>query len=98
MASANPDLFPSVPLLSFSHASFFDEDWSDATFFFANSTCFDMGMMGRIADCPFPADSFAITLTKSLPGEKWTVLESFRRPMSWGEATVFIHRRNADFN
>ena len=94
----SPQLFPNCPVVEFKHGSFLDLDWSDATFFFANSTCFDMGMMGRIADCPFPADSFAITLTKSLPGEKWTVLESFRRPMSWGEATVFIHRRNADFN
>lgn len=98
MSASHPHLFSSIPQISFRHGSFFEEDWADATFFFANSTCFEMEMMRRIANSPFPAGGFAITLTKNLPGEKWTVLDSFRRPMSWGEATIFIHRRNSDID
>ena len=93
LAQTNPNLFPAVPKVTFTHGSFFEANWSDATFFFANSTCFDLEMMARIADLPFPVGGFAITLTKNLPGSKWTVLESFRRPMSWGEATIFIQQR-----
>lgn len=96
ISAAHPHLFPSVPPISFTFGSIFDENWSDATFFFANSTCFDMEMMRRIANSPFPAGGFAITLTKNLPGEKWTVLDSFRRPMSWGEATIFIQSRKEE--
>lgn len=89
----HPQLFSNSPVLEFKHGSFLDLDWSDATFFFANSTCFEKELMAQIAEKPFPVGHFAITLTKALPSEKWEELASFRRPMSWGEATVFLQRR-----
>lgn len=52
-----------------------------------------MAMMQEIAAAPLKIGSIAITLTKNLPGSEWLVLESFRKKMSWGEATVYIHRR-----
>jgi hypothetical protein len=93
--ASNPHLFPNCPVVEFKLGSFLDVDWSDATFFFANSTCFEPDLMQQIAEKPFPVGHYAITLTKALPSEKWEELSSFRRPMSWGEATVFIQRRVA---
>ena len=92
----HPDLFPSSPEIDFRHGSFLDLDWSDATFLFANSTCFDPELILAIAERPFPVGHFAITLTKALPSYKWEELTSFRRPMSWGEATVYIQRRTVE--
>jgi hypothetical protein len=37
--------------------------------------------------------TFFFCLTKRLPSVNWTVLEFERHPMSWGEATVYIHQR-----
>jgi hypothetical protein len=87
-----PDLLKTTEV-SFTLGSFFDVPFSDACCFFANSTCFSLEMMRQIADLPIPTGSIALTLTKNLPGPQWLVLESFRKNMSWGEATVYIHRR-----
>ena len=88
----HPELFASTEV-SFTLGSFFDISFSDACCFFANSTCFSLDMMRQIADLPIPTGSIALTLTKNLPGPQWLILESFRKNMSWGEATVYIHRR-----
>ena len=88
-----PAVFPRVPTVSFFLGSFFNIPFSDACCFFANSTCFSLEMMQQIADVPLALGTIAITLTKNLPGSQWLVLESFRKKMSWGEATVYIHRR-----
>jgi hypothetical protein len=39
--------------------------------------------------------AFFVTFTKRLSnlGENWDVREGFRRLMSWGIATVYIHRK-----
>jgi hypothetical protein len=37
--------------------------------------------------------TFAITFTKRLPSEKWTVLEYEVYTMSWGNATVYIQKK-----
>ena len=70
-------------------------DWSDATCVFANSTCFDDNLMKKLAEnsesCP--SGTFFITFTRKLPSENWKVLEHESHPMSWGHATVFIHRK-----
>ena len=70
-------------------------DWSDATCVFANSTCFDDNLMKRLAEkadaCPI--GTFFITFTRKLPSDNWEVLEHESHPMSWGHATVFIHKK-----
>jgi hypothetical protein len=40
--------------------------------------------------------TFAITFTKRLPSEKWTVLEHEVYLMSWGNATVYIQKKTAE--
>ena len=91
--AASPSLFPSAPLLSFTLGSFFELNWSDANFFFANSTCFSREMMDRISELPVEIGTIGVTLTKPLTGYKWRLLESYKKTMSWGPATVFVQRR-----
>ena len=72
-----------------------DCPWADGDVIFANSTCFDdelMEGMSREAEKLKPGAYF-ITFTKGLSSEKFEVLERKRYKMSWGPATVFIHRR-----
>lgn len=90
---AQPDLFPTVPALSYHVGSFFDIDWSDADVVFANSTCFSREMMDRIGESPLAIGTFAITLTKPLLGYQWRLLENYKKDMSWGQATVFVQKR-----
>jgi SAM-dependent methyltransferase len=70
-------------------------DWSDGTFCFANSTCFDDTLMQRLAEGAdnLPTGTFFVTFTKRWPSDKWTVLEHESHPMSWGHATVYIHQK-----
>ena len=88
----NPDLFQSVPMIEFIHSDFFKADWSDASLIFANSTCFDHEMMERIGQIQLKPGTLGISFTKTIPGENWIVLESIKKNMSWGEATVYIQR------
>ena len=88
----NPDLFQSVPTVEFLNNDFFSVDWSDASFIFANSTCFDHEMMRKIGQISLKPGTLGISFTKTIPGENWIVLESIKKNMSWGEATVYIQR------
>ena len=84
------DLHASVHL-----GSFLEYDWSDGDVVFANSTCFDdtlMTDMSHRAENLHPGAIF-ITFTKGLTSSKFEVLERKRYRMSWGPATVYIHRR-----
>lgn len=85
------DLFMSLPDIEFINDDIFKKDWSDASFIFANSTCFDAKMMEGIASKQVRPGTWAVTLTKHLPSEKWRIMQSFRKSMSWGDATVYIH-------
>ena len=96
LASENPDLFPQVPNISYTQADMYEIDWSRAGLIFANSTCFSREMMERIAIAPVRPGTLAITFTKSFDSDLWDVLESRRKNMSWGDATVFISRRKDD--
>lgn len=83
--------------VSFTHGDITQLDWSDATLCFANSTCFDEPLMRVLAEKAdaMPPGSFFITFTKSLKSPNWEVLEHESHRMSWGAATVYIHRRKA---
>jgi len=91
-----PELFPQLPEVRFEHGSFFDIDWSDASMIFANSTCFSSEMMRHLGNSNVAPGTIALTLTKSFSPGVWDTLASFRKQMSWGEATVFIQRRKAE--
>jgi hypothetical protein len=75
--------------------SFLDHDWTNGDLVFANSTCFDDGLMekmSKMAEGMAPGSIF-VTFTKGLNSSCFEVLERKRYKMSWGPATVFIHRR-----
>jgi len=79
--------------------SFLDYDWSDGDLVFANSTCFDDFLMGSLSDMAgrLKAGAIVVTFTKCMTNAAFELLERKRYRMSWGPATVFIHRKlNAD--
>eukprot|EP00359_Climacostomum_virens_P001500 CAMPEP_0204898926 /NCGR_PEP_ID=MMETSP1397-20131031/1557_1 /ASSEMBLY_ACC=CAM_ASM_000891 /TAXON_ID=49980 /ORGANISM="Climacostomum Climacostomum virens, Strain Stock W-24" /LENGTH=243 /DNA_ID=CAMNT_0052066817 /DNA_START=2917 /DNA_END=3648 /DNA_ORIENTATION=+ len=96
LISAEPDLFLAKPLVRMINGSFFDIDWSNASFIFANSTCFSREMMKKLGEVEVQPGTIAITLTKTLHSPLWKVVDSFKKRMSWGDATVFIQQRLAD--
>ena len=75
--------------------SFLEYDWTDGDVIFANSTCFDdnlMMSMSKMAEGCKPGAIF-VTFTKGLNSKAFELLERKRYKMSWGPATVFIHRK-----
>ena len=77
--------------------SLLEYNWSDGDVVFANSTCFDdnlMNDMSKMAQQLKPG-AIVVTFTRGLTGIEgnFEVLEKKREKMSWGPATVFIHRR-----
>ena len=73
-------------------------DWSNASVLFANSTCFSTELMIKLskkAEKELKIGTFFITFTKKLPelSEKWSIQPGFRRVMSWGIATIYIHHK-----
>ena len=84
------------------HASILDYDWSDGDVVFANSTCFDIQLMDSISHkaLKLKLGALIITFTKELTLDPlnegyplFEILDRTRYNMSWGPATVFIHRR-----
>lgn len=78
--------------------SILDHDWSNGDIVFANSTCFDSSLMEKLskkAEELKPGSVF-ISFTKSLSSDKFTVVDKCKYTMSWGPATVFVHRRLRD--
>ena len=89
----NSTVWNTLPDVEFLCGNMFEVSWSDADFIFVNSTCFDEKMMDRIALSEVKPGTWAVTLTKSIASNSWKVLQSFRKSMSWGAATVYIHIR-----
>lgn len=87
----------SLPILEFYNEDFLNFDWKEASFVFANSTCFSAELMQSLSKKAeeLPKGTFFVTFTKRLPNlsENWEVKEGFRRLMSWGIATVYVHRK-----
>lgn len=72
----------------------------------ANSTCFETELIHLIAEkaSKMKKNSWFITLTKKLPTSdanfirdddkrEWDCVLSVKREMSWGPATVHLHRK-----
>ena len=86
-----------VPI-SFSWGDFIKETWNEPSIILANSTCFSPDLMvelGKKANKECPSGTIIITFTKRIPGltTDWELRDGFKRLMSWGIATVFLHRR-----
>ena len=96
----NPGLVPeftptqNIELIA---GDFLEMNWSDASFLFANSTCFSPDLMRALSKKAeeLPVGAIFVTFTKKLPllPENWEVINGFRRLMSWGIATVYVHRK-----
>lgn len=83
-----------APMVRFHRGSFLDHDWSHADVVFANSTCFDDALLEAIAKHAerLRPGAVIISFTKPIPSSSLEQHHRFRLTMSWGPATVFIHR------
>jgi hypothetical protein len=81
---------PSLPKLEFIRGSIMDVDWTDATFIFANSTCFGFDLIEEISKARCKRGTLAMSLTRPLLASHWQILESVKKRMSWGEATIYL--------
>ena len=84
--------------IEFLQGDFLKHNWEDTSIIFANSTCFSLGMMQNIAskankECK--SGTIIITFTKRLTNlsTDWELRDGFRRIMTWGIATIYVHRR-----
>lgn len=82
-------------MLEIYNGDFLSFDWSEASIILANSTCFSLELMQSISEKTkeFKKGAFIITFTKKLPDldEDWMICDGFRRLMSWGIATIYVH-------
>ena len=90
--------FESPNQIEFLQGDFLKHTWEDTSIIFANSTCFTLNMMNNIAnkankECK--PGTIIITFTKRLTNlsADWELRDGFRRLMTWGIATIYIHRR-----
>jgi hypothetical protein len=84
--------------IEFIQGDFLKHNWGDASVIFANSTCFSLEMINNIAEkankeCK--KGTIIITFTKKLNklNSNWELRNGFRRLMTWGIATIYVHRR-----
>ena len=90
--------FDKPNIIEFIKGDFLKHNWENSTIIFANSTCFSLEMMNNIAlkankECK--SGTIIITFTKKLNNlnQDWTIRNGFRRLMTWGIATIYVHRR-----
>lgn len=88
-----------IPSISIKNGDFLNENVTNASFIFINSTSFSTQLMYNLTkkiqtECQIGC--IVVTFTKKLPllnFEEWDILPGFKRLMSWGVVTVFIHKR-----
>ena len=88
-----------TPHIEFICGNFINFNLTEASFIFCNSTCFSNELLLNISkklSKEAQVGCIVITFTKKLPflnTEEWEIKKGFKRLMSWGLATVFVHRR-----
>ena len=88
-----------TPYLEFLCGNFMNFDLTKASFIFINSTCFSSELLLSISkklNKEVPNGCIVITFTKKLPflnKNDWDIKKGFKRLMSWGLATIFVHRK-----
>ena len=96
-----------MPLFKVDLGDILRANWSEADFIVANSTCFSEDLMQGMAEAASKCKkgSWFVTLTKRLPtsdvkyGEdkkEWNCELSIKLKMSWGLATINVHRKIKD--
>ena len=90
--------FDKPNIIDFVQGDFLKQSWENATIIFANSTCFSTDLINSIAEkankeCK--KGTIIITFTKKLNklNSEWETKEGFRRLMTWGIATIYVHKR-----
>ena len=84
-----------APFFKVNHGDILKIDWSEADFILANSTCFSQELMEGISKAAKKCKkgSWLLTLTKKLPDSDWDCVLSIKLKMSWGDATIHIHKK-----
>ena len=88
-----------LPYIEFNCGNFLKMDLTEASFIFCNSTCFSSELLLLISkkvNREAQNGCIVITFTKKLPflnNNEWDIKKGFKRLMSWGLATVYVHRR-----
>lgn len=91
--------YVSLPEVEIINGDFLNKSWENASILLANSTCFSPELMLSLslkAELELKVGAIFITFTKrlpNLPADRWELKDGFRRMMSWGIATVYIHRK-----
>lgn len=88
-------LHQSTGSMEFILGSILDYDWSDGDIVFVNSTCFTDDLMNQVSQKAnlLSPGAIVITFTNSLTSTWFDIINTTRYEMSWGPATVYIHRR-----
>ena len=93
-----------TPYIEFNCGNFLKMDLTEASFIFCNSTCFTNELLLQISQKvtkEAPNGCIVVTFTKKLPflnKSEWDIKRGFKRLMSWGVATVFVHKRIKSMN
>ena len=90
--------FKKIPELHCLEGDFLKFSWEEASLILANSTCFSSELLTAIglkAEQECKVGTIIVTFSKTLFGlsTDWTIMNGFRRLMTWGIATVYIHIR-----
>jgi hypothetical protein len=72
-------------------------DYENTSLLFANCKTFDKSLMNSIAAKlkQMPKDVIFITTTQTINDydEDWEIIDRIKRLMSWGSATIYIHKK-----
>lgn len=86
-----------INLIEFYCGDFLRQRWADPSIIFINSTCFDNNEMVAIGnkanrECR-NIGIVLVTISKRIKNldDTWETKEGFKRLMSWGLATIYIH-------
>jgi SAM-dependent methyltransferase len=69
-------------------------DWVTGDVVFANCTCYDDELMGKIAEMAggMRQGTFFVSVTRALESDAFELVDSAVLPVSWGDATLFIQQ------
>lgn len=89
---------PKIPGVKLINDSFFEQDWTDASMVFSNSTCFEKDILEQIFEKSIllPRGAFFVHTTQKMPKKylrSFNSVTEFQRLMSWGVCRIFIHRK-----
>ena len=91
-----------LPNILFKNDDFLNEDLSNASFIYANSTCFTQDLMEKLSNKinkEVKKGCIVVTTTKTLSflnKKKWEIKKGIRREMSWGVASLHVQRKIQD--